>query len=118
MIDIYKTIEKTLSEFEFVSCNVDQPPLPLYHLSFNHKTLKTILDTGAATNYISNKKLHELIKLKNYGIKVYNVRTQGLQLVNSDRGGFSKTAPFKTTTGLQLSKLKLSYLAYQLVILF
>lgn len=99
MIDIAKTIEHASSESRIFACDMDHRPLPIYHFTLDNKKLKTILDTGAATNYVSKYKVEELMKLNNSCIKVYNVKTQGVRLANGDREECSKMASFSINHG-------------------
>lgn len=94
MVDIEHAIRKGSIKLCLNACDADYGPLPTYYFTLNHKKLKTILDTGAAMNYIARNKVKELIRLKNSCIKVYNVDSQGVRLANGEKEETSEMASF------------------------
>lgn len=106
LVDIMDTVKKNSSEHSLLACDSDYQPLPTYVFEINHKKMRTILDTGAATNYISTDKVTELIRQKNSSIKVYKVDSQGVRLANGQREETSKMASFTIYYGSSSFKVK------------
>lgn len=106
MIDIENVIKNGSSEFSLYACDADYGPLPTYYFTLNHKLLKTILDTGAAMNYISRTKVVELIQIKNSCIKVYGVDSQGVRPANGEREDTNQLACFTIHHGKSSFEVK------------
>lgn len=94
MVDLVETMKRESGEWRFNAGDADYKPLPTYYFTLNHKRLKTILDTGAATCYISRDRVIGLIRLRNPCIKVHDVASQGVRLANGVREETSEIASF------------------------
>lgn len=106
MVDIEHAIRRGSSELLLNACDSEYGPLPTYYFTLNHKRLKTILDTGAAMNYIARHRVKELIRMKNSCIKVYGVNSQGVRLANGEKEETSEIAHFTIYHGSCSFKVK------------
>lgn len=57
------------------------------------------MDTGAATNYISNKTIRVFLKQKNSVVTIKEVENQGVQLANGEREETNQIASLKIGNG-------------------
>lgn len=57
------------------------------------------MDTGAATNYISNKTICVFLKRKNSVVTIKEVENQGVQLANGEREETNQIASLKIGNG-------------------
>lgn len=88
-----------MNDIENMSIKSTHRPLPVYYFTNKKLTLRTILDTGAATNYISTSTIDVLINKYKADVMVRDVEVQKVRLANGDREETSKVATLQVTNG-------------------
>lgn len=94
-----------MSDLERTSTRSTYRPLPIYYFTHGKLTLRTILDTGAATNYISKETIKVLSKRQDSSVSVEDVEKQGVRLANGEREETSKLASLNIESGKYKRKI-------------
>lgn len=88
-----------MADLENVAVKSTHRPLPIYYFENGTLTLQTILDTGAATNYISEETVKFLHERKDSIISVKEVMSQRVRLANGEAEETNKVALVKIKNG-------------------